>query len=206
MGKHSHFHLNEVLISLEPTCSACVETMTHGKFMEKLNKTDKLLQQFPHGIRAADLAEKLGVHRTQVYDYLNSLRIREKARSEDGLWFPKQSSSKQKKATASAYPLQERIRLFRKEMVEIKHEYANGYASRAYTKAKLLWLSLDASFKKELGPSFKTVETELERIVREKYDPFERTRDKLTLFEKVVPYLIEKLSEVERKMEQERSQ
>lgn len=64
--------------------------MSHGKFMEKLNKADKLLRQFPHGTRAADFAKRLGVKRTQVYDYLNGLVLREKAYNKYGLWFPQE--------------------------------------------------------------------------------------------------------------------
>jgi predicted ArsR family transcriptional regulator len=70
--------------------------MTHGKSMEKLNKAYKLLQRFPHGIRAADFAKKLGVERTAVYDVLNSLRYQGKAENKDGLWYPRQPSDKNK--------------------------------------------------------------------------------------------------------------
>jgi hypothetical protein len=62
--------------------------MPHGKFMEKLDKADKLLRQFPRGIRAEDFAKKLGVHRVQGYDYLHSLEVKEKGYSKNGLWYP----------------------------------------------------------------------------------------------------------------------
>lgn len=58
--------------------------------MEKLEKIDRLLRQFPHGITAAELAEKMDIKRTAVYDFLNSLAVRGKAESRDGLWFSKQ--------------------------------------------------------------------------------------------------------------------
>jgi len=64
--------------------------------MEKLSKAEGLLLQFPHGIKAVDFARKLGVHRTQAYDYLNSLEVRGKARNERGLWFPADKKVKSK--------------------------------------------------------------------------------------------------------------
>ena len=78
------------------TYSVCVETMSNIKFMEKLDKADKLLLQFPHGVSAKDFAKKFGVHRTQVYEYLNALEVREKAYSEHGLWFPKEKLAEKK--------------------------------------------------------------------------------------------------------------
>lgn len=64
--------------------------------MEKVDKADRLLQQFPRGISAAELARKLGIHRTSVYDILNSLVLRGKAESRDGLWYPKTRSAENK--------------------------------------------------------------------------------------------------------------
>jgi len=58
--------------------------------MEKLDEADRLLRQFPHGIRAAEFASKLGVQRQSAYDYLNSLDVRGKAWNEHGLWYPKE--------------------------------------------------------------------------------------------------------------------
>lgn len=58
--------------------------------MEKLDEADRLLRQFPHGIRAAEFADKLGVQRQSAYDYLNSLDVRGKAWNEHGLWYPKE--------------------------------------------------------------------------------------------------------------------
>ena len=57
--------------------------------MGKLEKADKLLQQFPRGIRASEFARALGIQRTAAYDLLNSLAARGKAESRDGLWYPK---------------------------------------------------------------------------------------------------------------------
>jgi predicted ArsR family transcriptional regulator len=75
--------------------------MVHGKSMEKLDKADRLLQQFPRGISAAEFAKKLGIHRTAVYDILNSLELRKKAESRDRLWYPKQLSPENKKPEQS---------------------------------------------------------------------------------------------------------
>ncbi len=68
--------------------------------MENLDKVERLLRQFPNGIRAAELAKKLGIGRSRVYDYLNSMEARGKARNEHGLWYPKaQVKAEQKYAT-----------------------------------------------------------------------------------------------------------
>ena len=57
--------------------------------MERLRKAEKLLQHFPHGITAIDFAQKFGVHRTQAYEYLNSLILQKKAHQEGSSFFPK---------------------------------------------------------------------------------------------------------------------
>lgn len=56
--------------------------------MEKLNSCYKLVQQSSAkgGIRAVDIAEKLGIHKTTVYDQLNSLQFAGKVYSDQGLW------------------------------------------------------------------------------------------------------------------------
>ncbi len=67
--------------------------MHQRKFMEKLPEYHKLLLQFPHGISASEYAKKVGIHRTQVYDILNSLAVRGLAKSEHGIWFPNDPDS-----------------------------------------------------------------------------------------------------------------
>ena len=64
--------------------------MRDGKFKQKLEASHKVLLQFPRGVRAAQFARKLGIHRTAAYDILNSLELKEQARNERGLWFPKE--------------------------------------------------------------------------------------------------------------------
>jgi DNA-binding IclR family transcriptional regulator len=73
--------------------------MTHGKSMEKLEKAYRLLQQFPHGIRAADFAKKIGAERTAVYDVLNSLLYQGKAENKNNLWYPMQPSHEKEKTS-----------------------------------------------------------------------------------------------------------
>ena len=48
----------------------------------------KLVQQSSDkgGIRAVEIAEKMGVHKTTVYDQLNSLELMGKVYSDQGLW------------------------------------------------------------------------------------------------------------------------
>jgi AcrR family transcriptional regulator len=60
----------------------------YHKIMDKLDGCYKLVQQSSAkgGIRAVDIAEKLGIHKTTVYDYLNSLQFAGKVYSDQGLW------------------------------------------------------------------------------------------------------------------------
>jgi actin-related protein len=56
--------------------------------MDKLDSCYKLVQQSSEkgGIRAVDIARKLGVHKTTIYPYLNSLELAGKVYSDQGLW------------------------------------------------------------------------------------------------------------------------
>jgi hypothetical protein len=56
--------------------------------MEKYDSCYKLVQQSSAkgGIRAVEIAEKMGVHKTTVYDQLNSLEFGGKVYSDQGLW------------------------------------------------------------------------------------------------------------------------
>ena len=64
--------------------------MSNEKFTKKLATYHKVLLQFPRGTTALELAEKLGIHRTAVYDFLNSMESRGLARNEHGLWFARE--------------------------------------------------------------------------------------------------------------------
>jgi len=56
--------------------------------MDKVDKCYRVvLQNSPKGgISAKKIAEKLGIHRTTVYDQLNSLELMGKVQGEHGLW------------------------------------------------------------------------------------------------------------------------
>lgn len=56
--------------------------------MKKLYNCYKIVQQSSAkgGIKADEIAEKMGVHRTTVYGYLNSLQYMGKVFSDQGLW------------------------------------------------------------------------------------------------------------------------
>ena len=56
--------------------------------MDRLDSCYKLVQKSSAkgGIRAVDIARKLGVHKTTVYPYLNSLELAGKVYSDQGLW------------------------------------------------------------------------------------------------------------------------
>jgi hypothetical protein len=58
------------------------------KLMENLDNCYKVvLQSSSKGINAVGISEKLGVHRTTVHNYLNSLELTGKVYNEHGLWF-----------------------------------------------------------------------------------------------------------------------
>ena len=58
------------------------------KIMDKLDSCYNLVQQnsAKGGIRAVEIAEKLGIHKTMVYRDLNSLYLMGKVYSDQGLW------------------------------------------------------------------------------------------------------------------------
>ena len=67
-----------------------MSSQRHHETMKKLDKCYKVVQQSSaKGIRAVEIAEKLGVHRTTVYGYLNSLYHRGKVESQQGIWYAK---------------------------------------------------------------------------------------------------------------------
>jgi len=57
------------------------------EFMKNANKCHNVvLQSSAKGISADEIAEKLGVHRTTVYNYLNTLEYLGKVESHQGIW------------------------------------------------------------------------------------------------------------------------
>jgi predicted transcriptional regulator len=57
------------------------------EYMKKLDKCyNVVLQNSAKGISAVEIARKLGVHRTTVHGYLNSLELMGKVYSEHGTW------------------------------------------------------------------------------------------------------------------------
>ena len=65
--------------------------------MDNLERCYKIVQQSSSkGIRAVEVASKLGVHRTTAHSYLNTLELMGKVYSEKGLWYPKQPSTEEK--------------------------------------------------------------------------------------------------------------
>ena len=58
--------------------------------MKNLEKCyNVVLQSSAKGIRAVEIAEKLGIHRTTVHGYLNSLELMGRVSSEHGTWHAK---------------------------------------------------------------------------------------------------------------------
>jgi hypothetical protein len=58
------------------------------KNMDKLDKYYKVVLQnsAKGGINTVEIADKIGVHRTSAYDYLNSLELMGKIKNEHGRW------------------------------------------------------------------------------------------------------------------------
>ena len=67
--------------------------MSSKKYHESMIRLDKcyniVQQSGAKGINAVDIAKKLGVYRTTVYDRLNSLELMNKIESSHGLWYAK---------------------------------------------------------------------------------------------------------------------
>jgi len=62
----------------------------HHEFMIKLDKCyNVVLQNMPEGISADEIASKLNIHRTTVYDRLKSLELKGKVESKHGKWYAK---------------------------------------------------------------------------------------------------------------------
>jgi len=62
--------------------------MSNVKLKGYLEKTYKLLLQFPNGIRITDLAKKREVQRSTIYDHLNTLELMVLAHYERGTAYP----------------------------------------------------------------------------------------------------------------------
>lgn len=101
----------------------CVREMSNVKTMRKVDKLDSLLRQFPHGIRIAEAAGKLGISRTYVYSLLETLKLQGKAYYENGIAYPGKPkiSTEQKPSEANPYSyLNEKERkLYRLEVEDL---------------------------------------------------------------------------------------
>jgi hypothetical protein len=73
--------------------------MPNVKSMENLEKLEQLIGKIP-ARNWAFYAKKLGWSRGKVYEYFNSLEIKEKAYSKGGLWYP-QTATSEKPSTDS---------------------------------------------------------------------------------------------------------
>jgi biotin operon repressor len=64
-----------------------VQKQKHYKFNDNLEKCYKVVQQSGKGIRAIEIAKKLGIDRTTVHRHLTSLDLRGKVESKNGRWY-----------------------------------------------------------------------------------------------------------------------
>jgi AcrR family transcriptional regulator len=62
----------------------------HRESMEKLDKCFGIVQQSgAKGLRATEIAGKLGIHRSTVYKHLDSLELMGRIESKHGIWYAK---------------------------------------------------------------------------------------------------------------------
>ena len=129
------------------------------EFMEKLDSCYKIVQQSSakgKGISAVEIAEQLGVHRTTVHSYLNSLEFMRKVYSEKGLWFAREPSGSIKpeeitiEITLPAYSEEERYweEKVRENIAILKNEELKKYLQatlEANLKARTITIKMQGS-------------------------------------------------------------
>ena len=76
---------------------------------DKMKKLEKVLRQFPHGIRIAVLAGKVGISRSYAYDLLQSLELQGKAYYEDGIAYPERKTQKKEEVAPSILEIKRKI-------------------------------------------------------------------------------------------------
>ena len=112
------------------------------KFMDNLERCYKIVQQSSSkGIRAIEVAERLGVHRTTAHSYLNTLELMGKVYSEHGLWYAKESKDesigeKEIELTIELPPLDEDEVETEAELRTILAIYPHLKSLKAYLEAK----------------------------------------------------------------------
>lgn len=80
------------------------------EFNINLEECYKLVRQNgTKGISATELARKMGKDRSTVYDYLNSLEVRERVQNTHGLWYAKTASTSNPQSTDR--PLEKEIEI-----------------------------------------------------------------------------------------------
>jgi hypothetical protein len=131
----------------------CVVTMSaesHHERMEKLDNCYKFIRQSHQGIRAAELASKLEMNRTGVYDLLNRLEMADKVKSEHGLWKATENGEQER----SSLPREASILLRRifEQTDEIKNIlYEKKDAAQAFERVRFLIAQLEEPIKKEMN-------------------------------------------------------
>jgi predicted ArsR family transcriptional regulator len=66
-----------------------VSNQKHHKSMDTMDRVCKIVRQSSHGIKAIEIAEKVGIHKTTVHRALFSLEQLGMVESRSGIWFPK---------------------------------------------------------------------------------------------------------------------
>ena len=137
------------------------------KFMEKLERCYKVVQQSSSkGIRAVEVAEKLGIHRTTAHDYLNTLELMGRVYNQHGLWFAKEP--------ADIKPIVVNVLAEIKEETEkIKEDYVKGNIKEADRRlflliySKLSNIKLPENLKKEIKELINEYNEKLKVSIRE---------------------------------------
>lgn len=91
----------------------------HRETIEKLDKVERVLRQFLHGLRITDLAKKIETKRPTVYGYLNTLELEGRAYYQRGIAYPERPSSSSGKLSLSKEDL--------KDMRSLLSEARNSY-------------------------------------------------------------------------------
>jgi len=128
-------------------------------YMEKLHKCYNVIRQSRTGISAVDVAQKVGMDRTTVYNYLNSLELAEKIQDSKGLWFVKDEKTTRSPPIPA---LLERIFVQTDEINELLHEKKKP--EEAFSRTIFLVAQLEKPMKEEMKTELEKVRTKLKSI------------------------------------------
>jgi len=95
------------------------------------------------------------------------------------------------------------LKRFWREEEEIEKELVYGNPTRAYRKAKLLWLKFHNKYKQIAYPTLKEITERLKKINKEENIDFYRIQRTRSMLNRYLPVLISKISETLYEMEKD---